>query len=555
MALASGDVFAGYTIVRMLDFGAMGELYLAQHPRLPRQDALRVLPTAMTADSEFRQRFMREADIAARLYHPHILEMHDRGEFDGRLWITTDCITGTDAAQLLADRYPSGMPAGEAFAIIAAIAGALDYAHQRGLLHRDVKPANILLTVAQDGEQRILLTGFGLARYLGDASGGTASNLTVEAVAYAAPELLTHVGIDGRVDQYGLAATAFHLLTGAPPYQSSKASAIIGQQLSAGPPPSLSDRRPELASLDGVMGTALAKNPADRYGQCCEFADALIGRAGVWVDDRSPGTTFTVVEYPDDAEPETQWAPTVSARQIPPVGVRRRWPWILLGAAAGAAVVLLGVLLVAGILMERKNNSTATQAASPPTRPPAAAPTSSLPATPAPGQQLNGAYQVDVNRSRQTYNGNSDPQPPDVSTWWAFRSSCTPAGCVAAGIMLDNDNHRTPSASGGDHPLVLDFRDGSWQSRPETVQFPCVGPSGTAGKQTTKQVLSLQPQGNGPLRGVMTVTVETDECGQKGAEIVIPAVAGRIGDVPPAVTVPEPPTSTSAAPTTTTPTR
>lgn len=537
----------------MLDFGVMGEVYLVQHPRLARQDVLRVLPAAMTADLGFCQRFMREADVAARLYHPNILEMYDRGEFEGRLWITTEYVTGTTAEQLLADRYPSGMPTGEVFAIIAVVAGALDYAHQRGLLHRDVKPANILLTGPQDGEQRILLTNLGLARYLGDGTGAAAGSLAGETVAYAAPELMTDRGIDGRIDQYGLAATAFHLLAGAPPYQTSS-SVAVGQPLSAAPP-NISDRRPELASLDEVLAIALAKNPADRFARCREFADALIERGGGWIDDRSPESVLAVLDYPDDAEAET--ASSESGGQRPSVPGKRRWPLFLLGAGTGAVAVLLGVLLVVGIAMERRSNSGSTQAASPPSRLPAAAPSSSRAANPGPGQQLEGAYQVDVNRSQQTYNDNPDPQPPDVSTWWAFRSSCTPAGCVAAGIMLDNNNHLVASASGGDHPLVLDYRDGSWQSRPESVQFPCVGPSGTAGKQTTKQVLSLQPHGNGPLRGVMTVNVETDECGQKGAQIVIPAVAGRVGDVPPGVKVPEPPTSaqTSAAPTTTTPTR
>jgi serine/threonine-protein kinase len=99
MPLASGATFAGYTVLRLLGCGGMGEVYLAQHPRLPRCDALKVLPAAMTADSEFRDRFTREADIAATLYHPHIVEVHDRGEFDGQLWIAMDYVNGTNVAQ------------------------------------------------------------------------------------------------------------------------------------------------------------------------------------------------------------------------------------------------------------------------------------------------------------------------------------------------------------------------------------------------------------------------------------------------------------------------
>src|ERR1700730_2839037 len=148
MPLNNGDVFAGYTIVRRLGSGGMGEVYLAQHPRLPRRDALKVLPAALTADREYRQRFSREADIAAELWHPHIVGIHDRGEFEGQLWLSMDYVEGTDAAELLRSPYTSGMPRALAFEIISAVADALDYAHQRGLLHRDIKPANILLSDA-----------------------------------------------------------------------------------------------------------------------------------------------------------------------------------------------------------------------------------------------------------------------------------------------------------------------------------------------------------------------------------------------------------------------
>ncbi len=543
MALASGTTYAGYTVLRMLNFGPIGELYLVAHPRLARHQALRVLPAATTADGEFRHRFLREADIAARIHHPNIAAMYDRGECDGRLWIATEYVAGTSAAQLVAQRYPSGMPTGEALAIIAAIAGALDHAHQRGLLHRDVKPANILLTDASQGEERILLTDFGLSQYLGERSGIAPANVTAESVGYVAPELLTiGADIDGRVDQYGLAATAFQLLTGRPPYQDSNPTAIINQHRNAAPP-KLSDRRPELAALDGVLATALAKQPANRYGRCRELADALIGRAGPFLANRSTGADGEVVDYPDEEEVATSALPPGSSLSTAEP-VQRRWPWILLGGAAGAAAVLLGVVLVVAFAAERRTEHSVPHVAGPTTSRPPAASSTHTQSIPAPDQQLDGAYQVDVNREQQTYNDRPDPQPPNVSTWWAFRSSCTPTGCVAAGIMLDDQNHLVKNAQAGDHPLVLDFRDGVWRSRPETVRFPCLGPNGAAAVQTTKQVLSLQPQGHGPMHGVMTVTVQTDECGQLGAEIVIPATAGRIGEVPPGIAVPDPPTST-----------
>lgn len=164
MTLEAGSTFAGYRIERLLGAGAMGEVYLARHPRLPRHDALKVLSGRLTADDEFRKRFRLEADLAATLFHPNVVGIHDRGESDGRLWIAMDYVDGTDAAKLVADRFPAGMPVDEATAIIGAIAEALDDAHRQGLLHRDVKPANIML--AESG-RRILLTDFGIARPLG----------------------------------------------------------------------------------------------------------------------------------------------------------------------------------------------------------------------------------------------------------------------------------------------------------------------------------------------------------------------------------------------------
>ncbi len=264
MRLRNGATFAGYTVVRLLGSGAMGDVYLVEHPRLSRQRALKVLPVQVSADTEFRERFYREADLAATFYHPNIVGVHDRGEFDGQLWIAMDYVEGTDAAQLMKDHYPEGMPAHDVYDIVTAVADALDYAHQRGLLHGDVRPDNILLTNPKHGERQILLAGLGIARPQGEISALNAANFTVEQVAYCAPEQLLGSGIDGRADQYALAATAFDLFTGAPPYQHSNPVVVISRHLNAAPP-KLADRRPDLAQLDEVLSTALAKDPADRF--------------------------------------------------------------------------------------------------------------------------------------------------------------------------------------------------------------------------------------------------------------------------------------------------
>lgn len=289
MSIAPGERFAGYTVVRLLGSGGMGEVYLAEHPRLPRQDAIKVLRKDVSADTEYQARFDREADFAADLVHPSIVRVYDRGEYDGQLWISMEYVDGTDAAQLL--RRRGALPADEVLHIIGAVADALDYAHQRKLLHRDIKPANILLTDVGAELPRVLLADFGIARRMGDTSRLTATSMTVGTVAYAAPEQLMGADVDGRADQYSLAATAFELLTGSPPYLHDNPAAVISQHITA-PPPPIAGRRPDLADLDPVLSRALAKAPGDRYDTCAEFAAALRDSIGGPADLTMPAQAY-----------------------------------------------------------------------------------------------------------------------------------------------------------------------------------------------------------------------------------------------------------------------
>ncbi|MFV0493520.1 serine/threonine-protein kinase [Mycobacterium sp.] len=292
MAFEEGSTFAGYTIVRRLGTGGMGEVYLAQHPRLPRQDALKVVRPEVSADREYRERFHREADTAASLWHPHIVAVHDRGETDGRLWIDMDYIDGTDAGALLASQYPDGMPGPEVVEIVTAVAEALDYAHDKKLIHRDVKPANMLIASPDSPDRRVLLADFGIAGLVGQSTGLTATNMTVGTVAYAAPEQLMGNDLDGRADQYALAASAFQLLTGAPPFQHTNPAVLISQHLTASPPP-IGEVRPSLADLDPVFAKALSKDPKDRYLRCVDFARALNHHFGGGSGD-TDATTFSL---------------------------------------------------------------------------------------------------------------------------------------------------------------------------------------------------------------------------------------------------------------------
>lgn len=356
MPLEQGEEFAGFAVLRRIGSGGMGEVYLVEHPRLPRREALKILPAALTSDNEFRQRFNREGDIAAELWHPHIVAVHDRGESNGQLWITMDYVEGTDAAALIRDRYPTGLPPQFAAEIITAVADALDYAHERGLLHRDVKPANILLSEPHGSAQRrrILLSDFGISRRMDDNVGLTATNMTVGSLAYAPPEQLTGASLDGRADQYALAGTAVQLLTGRQPYDTSNAATVISNHLSS-PPPRISDRRPDLAHLDAVIARAMAKDPGDRYPTCRDFAAALSQLAEATLQVDHPTMVAPTQSAPALAGKPPQSAAAVVADDAKPKGRNRIW---LIAAAVAAAVVVVGAVLVVPRMMESGGQET-----------------------------------------------------------------------------------------------------------------------------------------------------------------------------------------------------
>lgn len=359
MPLASGEMFAGFQILRPLGFGGMGEVYLVAHPRLPRQDALKILPAGMSADNEFRARFNREAELAATLYNPHIVGIHDRGEFDGQLWISMDFIDGPDAGRLLREYYPTGMPPRDVAEIVAAIADALDYAHARGLLHRDIKPPNILLTNPERGRRRVLLADFGIARNAAEVNGLTDTNVTLGTVNYASPEQLTGAPLDGRADQYSLAATAYHLLTGSPVFVASNPAVVIGRHLNV-PAPGLAESHPALAGLDPVLAKALSKNARDRFPTCSDFASALreaesMAPGAPWAPgvpadpipsgSSPPGsqTAILPVDRPTDIVDDLATAAAGSSR----------WPWAL----AALALVMIIAATVFAVWPDRERSA------------------------------------------------------------------------------------------------------------------------------------------------------------------------------------------------------
>lgn len=452
MPLAAGQTFADYTIVRLLGSGGMGDVYLAEHPRLPRRDALKVLRNEVCADNEYRQRFDREADLAATLWHPHIVGVHDRGDVDGQIWISMDYVDGTDAAEVLRDQFPHGMPKEEVLKIITGVAEALDYAHQRGLLHRDVKPANIMLTSPAEGEQRVLLGDFGIARRMDDTSNLTATNMTVGTVFYAAPEQLMGEDLDGRADQYALAATAFHLLTGSPPFHHSNPTVVISQHLTASPP-ALADKRPELSALDPVLSKALSKDPKDRFVSCMDFARALGHRLGVepTEDTDRTETSMPLVTRPrNGGKHEAPREQTAKRRYLRPAFIVPAVLALLLLIAIALVLVQfreIEKLLNDDYTPERPTTATSPPAAtSPAPAPPPATEATTTAAAAAPTAPIVGADCSPAGTSATTANGNTvycSTLAGTDATIWSVNQGVVPEPTV------------TVTTDPGDEPLSL----------------------------------------------------------------------------------------------------
>ncbi|MEV6771278.1 serine/threonine-protein kinase [Nocardia sp. NPDC051030] len=327
MTVSTGAVIGGYRIERVLGTGGMGSVYLAAHPTLPRFDALKVLQPQLSSDPEYRARFIREANIVAGLTHPNIVSVYDRGEDQGYLWIAMQYVEGVDAGTLLA-QDPQSIPPQRALHIIGEIGKGLDYAHQHGLLHRDVKPSNFLLS-SRDWRQ-VLLSDFGIAKSAADATELTRTGGLVATLAYASPEQLRGQAVDHRSDIYSLACSLYKLLTGQNPYPATEAAQVMHAHLYS-PPPRVTVPCPHLPpALDEILAIALAKHPADRFVSCHELVSA-VGHA-------LEGPTAPVQHY----APPIPTMPAVGP--VPPAfgtGVgpnRRRRKTIAITAAAGVAV-------------------------------------------------------------------------------------------------------------------------------------------------------------------------------------------------------------------------
>lgn len=373
MAMAPGTVVGGYRVEKMLGAGGMGSVYLAKHPSLPRMDALKVLSPELSRDPEFRARFEREANLAAGLDHPNIVSVYNRGEEDGNLWIAMQYVEGTDASAEVA-RAPSSMNPVRALRIITEVGKGLDYAHRKGLLHRDVKPANFLLSKATGDDERVLLTDFGVAKSSDDASELTQTGSFLATIAYAPPEQLSGAALDHRADIYSLACAFFKLLTGQNPFPAAQPAMVMMGHLHE-PPPRATMVSPRLPhAIDGVFAKAMAKNPGERFSTCREFTDAaasVLMPAYVQRADQTTSPTYPI-QAPVQESP-TGYQPTHSESQTPPpttldsferMGTqpvsRNRTKWLSIGAAAAAVIIAAtaGVIATQGGSSD-ENESTA----------------------------------------------------------------------------------------------------------------------------------------------------------------------------------------------------
>jgi len=261
-----GTVLGGYRILEPLGSGGTSVVYRAEHVRLGRPAALKLLAPGL-GEADFSERFLRESQLAASLDHPSIVPIYDAGEVDGLLYIAMACVDGSDLKALLARE--GRLPTRRALRIVGQIGAALEAAHARGLVHRDVKPANILVAA----DDRAYLSDFGVVKELA-SNGTTRTGSFIGTIEYCAPEQIEGREVDARTDVYALACVLYECLAGTPPFHRPSEVAVLNAHLHA-PPPKLTRAAPDVPpALEQVIAKALSKSPLDRYGSCGEFLNA-----------------------------------------------------------------------------------------------------------------------------------------------------------------------------------------------------------------------------------------------------------------------------------------
>jgi predicted Ser/Thr protein kinase len=345
-----GTEIAGYRIERLLGRGGMSVVYLAEHMRLGRKVALKLLAPALSEDDSFRERFIRESRRAAELDHPNVIPIYDAGEDDGQLYIAMRYVEGCDLKELI--RRTGPLPLGRALFLIEQVAGALDAAHERNLIHRDVKPSNILVAERSD---LVFLTDFGVVKHTA-SRGLTTTGLFIGTVDYAAPEQIEGLSLGPETDIYALGCVLYESLAGEPPYEREGEIAVMHAHLSE-PPPVLTAVRPDLPkSLNRVIATAMAKARDDRYPSCDELVFAARAAALQRQTQPVPVADAEVEPEPEpEPEPEAALTPppepqpqpvaATAATEAPAARRGQPSPWLAAAGAAILAAVISGVVV------------------------------------------------------------------------------------------------------------------------------------------------------------------------------------------------------------------
>lgn len=358
---SAGTQIAGYRLAERIGQGGMAVVYRAWDERLQRQVALKVLSPTLAADESFRERFIRESRTAAAVDHPNIVPVFEAGESGGVLFLAMRYVPGGDGRTLLRQNGP--LPPEQVVAIVASVAAGLDAAHAAGLVHRDVKPSNMLVDIRAGQPNHVYLSDFGLTKAMLSGASLTGTGEFLGTVDYVAPEQIEGGKVDARTDEYALACAAYEFLSGAPPFQRDQAVAVIHAHLSTSAPP-LSVRRPGLPpEVDAVLACGLEKVPSRRYVSCGEFAAALaaaLGQPGPgrYVNPYLGQVPAPVADLGSGARTATVAAgPGRAAAPRGPAGRPRRRTGVIVPAVIAGVAVLAAGGVVGGFVLGNHEGS------------------------------------------------------------------------------------------------------------------------------------------------------------------------------------------------------